>query len=236
MTEVYALHTAGVMEDGVRGHLLTMVSPEKRTRIRLLRNPDDAHRTLFSELLLRFLVMRKYGIPNREICLDFDAYNKPFLRNFGGFHFNTSHSGRWIVCALDRTAVGIDVEFMKEVDPGEFNDILSPEERKDLFALKGNDRLAYFYRLWTLKESYSKATGEGLNINFGSLTFKKRSQGEAALISGGGYGRNFFFRTYNLDPFHALAVCSQRGLFSEDVRILGVDEIIKSFAGERTDA
>ena len=71
--------------------------------------------------------------------------------------FNLSHSGDKVMCAISDCTVGCDVEAVKE----------NTKVAKRFFTAKeaelaqGNAEM--FTRIWTLKESFIKATGEGLS-------------------------------------------------------------------------
>ena len=59
--------------------------------------------------------MRQSGCLNESIEIQFDpGVNQGcyFQRDF----FNISHSGDWVLCTISNNSVGIDVEYMKEVN------------------------------------------------------------------------------------------------------------------------
>ena len=78
-------------------------------------------------------------------------------------HFNVSHSGRYVACAVADVPVGIDIEA-----EGENLDLLAavamPEEREVFSCMPEGEREALFCRMWTAKESYMKAVGLGMSI------------------------------------------------------------------------
>lgn len=78
-------------------------------------------------------------------------------------HFNVSHSGRYVACAVADVPVGIDIEAQ-----GDNLDLLRsvavPEEREEFARLPEEEREAVFCRMWTAKESYMKAVGLGMSI------------------------------------------------------------------------
>jgi 4'-phosphopantetheinyl transferase len=79
--------------------------------------------------------------------------------------FNLSHSGELAVIALtDGAAVGVDVEHrQRRVDHARLAArVCSPAERAHYAALPEAQRADFFLRLWTRKEAFVKATGEGI--------------------------------------------------------------------------
>ena len=78
-----------------------------------------------------------------------DEKGKPFLDN--NEYISISHSKEYIVLAISSTNIGVDIQ-KKEYR----------EKVVSLFSEKVNDA-EQFTRLWTIKESYGKYLGIGLN-------------------------------------------------------------------------
>ncbi|MGL4577566.1 MAG: 4'-phosphopantetheinyl transferase family protein [Shewanella xiamenensis] len=105
-----------------------------------------------------------------------------------GIEFNLSHSGDWLLIALaqdddtgeaaktvlPRLGLGVDIERSRastNIYPI-LNHYFSPIEAEGLLALEGEDaQRQRFFDLWTLKESYIKATGLGLSQSLKSFAF-----------------------------------------------------------------
>jgi len=90
---------------------------------------------------------------------------KPFFPHRPDVQFNWSHSGRYVLCALSRRPVGVDIEVVKP-----------RRETLPAYALTETELAAYkargggwpiFYDLWTRKEAWCKYTGEGLRALWG---------------------------------------------------------------------
>ena len=81
------------------------------------------------------------------------------------WHFNLSHSGPWLMCALsEEHAVGVDLESQRDHDDlkGLMERTLTTSEL-DNFARYPQERQAcLFYRSWVLKEAYTKLAGTGI--------------------------------------------------------------------------
>lgn len=89
--------------------------------------------------------------------------------------FNLSHTNGLVgVAAIARSAmrIGFDLETLDRNVPLEIADrYFRPEETAWLVALPEDERPCGFLRLWTLKEAFIKATGEGLSRDLASFWF-----------------------------------------------------------------
>jgi 4'-phosphopantetheinyl transferase len=88
--------------------------------------------------------------------------------------FNLSHTRGFVACAaaLD-DEIGLDVECY-ERDAGELDfarRCFAPEEMMLLQGLSPEHRRRVFFRIWTLKEAYIKATGQGLACPLDAFAF-----------------------------------------------------------------
>jgi 4'-phosphopantetheinyl transferase len=90
-----------------------------------------------------------------------------------GLHFNVSHTDGRIVClvAVGRE-IGVDVENSGRGAPLDVADrYFSPSEVADVRALPEAARPGRFFDYWTLKESYIKARGLGLQLPLDQFSF-----------------------------------------------------------------
>lgn len=86
---------------------------------------------------------------------------KPYFPSIPGLHFNLSHSGGYLLCALGDCPVGVDIEVLRPRKAGLPRYALSDLEYEEYLALGGD--WAAFYQLWTKKEAFVKYSGEGLH-------------------------------------------------------------------------
>jgi len=63
--------------------------------------------SLTAEILIRAVVCSKLGIKNESVKFNRTTYGKPYLEGYDDFHFNLSHSGSWVVCAVSSKPVGM---------------------------------------------------------------------------------------------------------------------------------
>lgn len=90
-----------------------------------------------------------------------------------GWHLNLSHTDGLVALAVARTPVGIDVEDRERRGRTiELADrFFAPSESAALRALPPERQRQRFFDLWTLKEAYIKARGQGLAIPLASFAF-----------------------------------------------------------------
>ena len=100
---------------------------------------------------------RKYGKP---------ALAEPFAQSH--LHFNVSHSQDMELYGFSwHNELGVDVEYKYRTPTPDFTGIcthfFAPSEQAVLLRHEGEGIREAFYRCWTRKEAYLKASGEGLS-------------------------------------------------------------------------
>lgn len=152
--------------------LLKYISYARRVRINNYINVLDKKRSLISELLIKKISYEKLNIPMNEIRISYNPYGKPYLDNIRFFKFNISHSCNYVVIAVSKNRIGIDIEKIKKKDMAIAKRFFTNNEYKYILSqATENDKAIAFYKIWTLKESYVKAVGKGLKIPLNSFEF-----------------------------------------------------------------
>jgi 4'-phosphopantetheinyl transferase len=136
----------------------------------------DRDAYIAAHALLRTMLSRHASIPPQEWRFRTAEGGKPVLdpaQAPPGLHFSLSHTRGLAACAVGRShALGIDAETWREPAPIELaKRYFTAEEARLVADLAPEERLSAFYRLWTLKEAYLKATGEGLAVALDSFAF-----------------------------------------------------------------
>jgi 4'-phosphopantetheinyl transferase len=204
------------------------LSVECVNKIKRFKKREDKLRSAISELGIRFIANHIYDIKREDISFEKTLYGKPFIKNMENFHFNISHSENWVVFAIDQQPIGIDIEKIQCIDLEVANLCLSCSELRILSSKTYEEGLQYFYELWTLKESYVKATGEGLNKDMKEVAFNLDNHWP--LLVNPTLGGEFYFNRYNLDTNYKLAVSSKNNIFPTEIEKLSLKCIIKFFS------
>ncbi len=112
--------------------------------------------------ILTDILLEEYGLREKNMNYAENKYGKPFFPERQDIKFNISHSGSFAMAAVSSSEVGCDIEEDKKTDTDISRLCLSENERKDDII-----------RIWTMKESFLKKEGCGLNRNLTELEAKK---------------------------------------------------------------
>ncbi|WP_281237366.1 4'-phosphopantetheinyl transferase family protein [Bacillus safensis] len=205
--------------------LKPFVSSEKRAAAERFRFLIDARRTLLGEVLVRQTIHDMYDLPMDQIVIETEGNGKPVVRQLPSFHFNLSHSGDWVVCAVDDAPVGIDIEEIKPIDLAIAKRFFSADEYQDLLSQPAERQEAYFFHLWSMKEAFIKLTGKGLSYGLSSFTARLSEDGQAELTLPD-HEAPCFVQTYSLDPAYQMAVCTRKSAAAENVERLTCSDVL----------
>ncbi|UOF91131.1 4'-phosphopantetheinyl transferase superfamily protein [Fodinisporobacter ferrooxydans] len=127
----------------------------------------------------------------------------------------------------DSLLIGIDVERIRPIDLNIARRFFSPVEQRDLSMQPDDAKLEYFFDLWTLKESYVKAKGNGLSIPLHSFSIQIHQDS----IPAAGVEKEpaFSFQTYPFDFRYKVAVCAQNDSFPETIEFVPWDRLYTEF-------
>ena len=157
--------------------------------------------------MARYAICNYSNRRNKDINFVTNKYGKPMLSNESELHFNISHSGSWVSCALHYSPIGIDIEQLLTIDIHFCKRFFTTEEYNALINESEKEREKYFYKLWTLKESYIKAEGKGLSIPLNSFNISIEKGGIYATANND--ISNYKFKQFYLDESHVCAVCAE---------------------------
>ncbi|KPN13022.1 4'-phosphopantetheinyl transferase [Bacillus australimaris] len=205
--------------------LKLFVSSEKRAAADRFRFLIDARRTLLGEVFVRQMIHDLYDLPIDQIVFETEGNGKPVVRHIPSFHFNLSHSGDWVVCAIDDAPVGIDIEEIKPIDLAIAERFFSPDEYQDLLSQPAERREAYFFHLWSMKEAFIKLTGKGLSYGLSSFTARLSEDGKATLTLPD-HEVPCLVQTYSIDPHYQMAVCTRKSAAAESVETLTCSDVL----------
>lgn len=200
---------------------LSMFLTEKNCqRVDLFHKKEDKLRTIYGELLARYIVYRLTSIRPENIIIKRDEKNKPYFPDIP-LYFNISHSGRYVICAVSDEPIGVDIEEITDININMIKNIFTEEEYHFLMNKSESERKQDFFSLWTIKESYVKMLGMGMYMPFNCFSVFM----DTGIIKG---EKKAFFRQYEVAGYKC-ALCSEKNIFPESVCFISGAEIIKQF-------
>ena len=216
--QLYATRMDGEIPAQDWQELCSLIPEYRQGKIRLLLVRQDRERSLLAGLLLRHAIRETLG--EESVHFEFNSCGKPALAGRSDFHFSLSHAGIWIVCAVDGQSVGVDVEKTETVDfPSLARVAFSLEEQRTLQNKIGAEQLDYFYDVWTMKESYCKAVGQGLSLAPETLTVKAGGLGQWIIAPRENPGWRLH-QYKKIETGYKLAVCALHESFTEDMHLI----------------
>ena len=154
-----------------------MLDDEERARAARFVHERDRCQFIAAHALLRILLQELAGGPAGAWRFAVGSHGKPSLHpdhRLGRLAFNISHTRGAVACAmtLDHD-IGVDIEDLER--PGRLLEIahayFAPDELIVLHRAPPAEQHAVFLRLWTLKEAYIKAHGDGLSLPLDRFAF-----------------------------------------------------------------
>lgn len=151
-------------------HWQTILSPDEEARAKRFHFPRDRQRFTAVRALLRMILAAYIGCDPKELTFSYSKREKPALASppdASEITFNVSHSGGVALVAITRARdIGVDVERVRQDLEAEAiaRRFFSAYEQEQLAVLGGEELYEAFFRCWTRKEAYIKATGAGLAL------------------------------------------------------------------------
>lgn len=211
--------------------LLSCVSREKSEKLSRFHRQEDLIRGLIGDLLVRKVISETFAVPVKRMVFRTHTYGKPYLAMpNNSFHYNVSHSGEWVVCAIDDSPVGIDIEKIQPIQLEIPRRFFAPEEVEFIEkALSDVRRQERFFSVWTAKESYIKAIGQGLSHSLNNFSTVREGSVEGLRVFD---HCQWYLNSYSLDDKYALTICRQNSRSCETIRVISLDTIIRYFLND----
>ena len=207
MADIYIIDIDEAIGTECYERLYHCVSEERKDKINKYRFRADAKRSLYADILVRYLACSKLHIRNEEVHFEESKYGKPFLRNAVNQFFNVSHSGKWVVCGWSNHEIGIDIQKIEDISIDVAKEFFCTTEYLSIIHCKSTaEQKNQFYNLWTLKESYIKYKGKGLAIPLDS--FQLSIINNEIFLQSDDAIKPVFYKI-DVDEEHKLAVCTR---------------------------
>ena len=184
--------------------LLDKLPEERQQRIHHMKQENSRKQSMGVGLLLQ-KVLALYHMQDSQVFVG--EHGKPMI---DGLEFSLSHSGNLVLCAVSDEPVGCDVEEIRKAPKGVAERCFSESEQAYLSCFSGEEYDKVFFKLWTMKESYVKMTGEGLGVTLGEYEVaidRRVHEGSAQVL------RNEEIQGCHMDSVelqgHIISICAE---------------------------
>ena len=162
MVNLYVLDTN--IREGFDFQKLYDILPDyRKKKIDKMKFENDKILSLGAGLLTKH-VLNINSLNDKDI--KFINNGKPVIDNL---FFNISHSKKYVICTTADKAVGADIEEISEYNENIPKRFFSKNECEYLSKQPEANKSKEFFRIWTIKESYIKMTGEGISCGLDSF-------------------------------------------------------------------
>lgn len=232
--ELWFAHDALLDDARLAARLEALLGDDERARRDRMANESGRRQQLLARALQRQVLSRcEPAIAPNEWRFERGAHGRPALAPpfaATGLNFNVAHAAGMVVVAVGRvTRLGVDVEALERRVPlAVARRYFSPREVAALDALPPEARPRRFLRLWTLKEAYLKAVGEGIGGGLDRMTFTLGDDaGVAFEHDQDADAARWLFREFSLGSWLAALACLEPGAAAVDVRLreFGADDV-----------
>ena len=203
--------------------LCGLLDKGRQERVLSLKNEQEKARSIFAGLLLRQAFLEAgYGIKEwQQIQIETGLHGKPYIKGYNAFQYSLSHSGQWVVCAVDTEPIGADIQEMKSWKLQLAKRFYHADEYDRLLAIEENDsdrRSREFYSIWTAKESVVKWSGRGIGAGISRYVTAQ----DYSHVYDVDKRQIIDIRLYNELEGHMTCVCSKAGNFPEKLSIMNL--------------
>jgi 4'-phosphopantetheinyl transferase len=169
--------------------LFELLSAEEQHRARRFRFDIHRERFIAARTQLRLLLSHYTKQEPNHIQFTYGANGKPQVASTDGnstLEFNLAHSAELALLAVNRSvAVGVDLEELHPLEdaPALVARFFSPRENEAFQQLSESQKLSAFFNLWTRKEAWLKATGEGIGYSLNKVEVSFLPEEEPRLVA-----------------------------------------------------
>jgi len=148
-------------------------------------------------------------------------YERAKLNNPEVVAYNLSHSGKYGLCSIaineqTEVKVGCDIEKIGATQGALAKRFFTGSESE---YVTGAEK---FYRMWVLKESFAKATGEGLKVGMANFEVSFDDSDKPKInLKPERFGQKYFLKEYSMQGAdYKIAVCATSDEFAKTLEVV----------------
>ena len=164
------------------------LSKDEKTRANRFRFEQHRDRFIAGRGILRQLLANYLQMKSDLIIFEYSDRGKPQITsslNKDSLQFNVSHSQDLALYGFNyQKNIGVDLEYIKDnIDYKQLaKRFFATEELQLINSYPAQEQKTIFFQLWTAKEAYLKATGDGLAESLDTIEFTLNNNYELNLV------------------------------------------------------
>ena len=180
------------------------VGSQRQKKVDAKKFQKDKLLSLGAGVLLK-KALTENGIRYERAVFAEEPNGRPYIAG-NSVYFNLSHSGTKVLCAVSPVPVGCDVEQIDHFDDTIVKRFFHEKEASAIFSSQSEEqKRERFYRIWTLKESFLKATGQGFSLPLNQFCI---TLWDPIVIEQEYSEEEFHFKEFDLGDGYRYACCS----------------------------
>ncbi len=231
--KIYAARVCAI-PDRFCGRLVSLLDRTRREKVAALKQKHERLRSIFAGLLLRHAFLAQGYSEQLWQCIEIaqGSHGKPYLSNCTDFCYSLSHSGEWVLCAVDDREIGADIQEVGALRLAVAKRFYSEQEYDRLlqYASEPERQTLDLYRIWAAKESCVKLTGRGIGAGIDRYV----TDSAYTQIRDTEEDRLYCIRLYEEIPGYVTGVCSALECFPEHIIITDLMNNMFNMGGEGT--
>lgn len=190
---------------------LKLLSPYRQQKIALLKHAKDRNRSLGAGIALDH-ALETYGLKERSVEYEFGEWGKPSLKYQPNIYFSLSHSGDYAICSIGDREIGNDIELIKHGRLKVADRFFAKEELEWMYAVQDEEEITQrMFRIWTMKESFLKATGKGISLPLGDFAVIVDEDKDKIRVKHSYNAKFYHMKEYADVDGYRVAVCCEEG-------------------------
>ena len=190
---------------------LKLLSPYRQQKIALLKHAKDRNRSLGAGIALDH-ALETYGLKEKSIEYEFGEWGKPSLKYQPNIYFSLSHSGDYAICSIGDKAIGNDIELIRHGRLKVADRFFAKEELDWMYAVQDEEEITQrMFRIWTMKESFLKATGKGISLPLGDFAVIVDEDKDKIRVKHSYNAKFYHMKEYADIDGYRVAVCCEEG-------------------------
>ncbi|WP_411728529.1 4'-phosphopantetheinyl transferase family protein [Methyloglobulus sp.] len=194
-------------------HYWRILDPTEQQHVSTIKNEQLHRRYVEIHARLRILLGHVVNAMPEQLRIHKTEYGKPYLADYPELVFNLSHTANKMVVAIaNNYDLGIDIELCKpRTNLDALVDKCFAEEEKSYWQqLPENEKTQAFFRFWTRKEAFVKATGKGIALGLKQCVINPLNQTELLRIPQDyGQASEWFIQDIDLGEFICCALAAK---------------------------